>query len=53
MLYIACAMVDGTAHVVAENEIAEVAWCDRAALAAKVPHPLHGPVESHLDASLR
>jgi 8-oxo-dGTP diphosphatase len=53
MLYVACEVVDGTAHVGAEDEIAEVAWCDRAALAAKVPYPFHGPVQDRLDAGLR
>jgi 8-oxo-dGTP diphosphatase len=53
MLYVACELVGGTAHVAAENEIAEVAWCDRTALAVKVPHPFHGPVQAHLDAGLR
>jgi 8-oxo-dGTP diphosphatase len=46
-------MIDGTAHVAADNEMAEVAWCDRATLAAKVPHRFHGPVQAHLDAGLR
>ena len=53
MVYVACEVVDGTAHVAAEDEVVEVAWCDRAALAAKVPFPFHGPVQDHLDASLR
>jgi mutator protein MutT len=53
MLYVACEVVDGTAHVAAEDEIAEVAWCDRATLAANVPYPFHGPVQAHLDARLR
>jgi 8-oxo-dGTP diphosphatase len=53
MWYVACEVVDGTAHVAAEDEIAEVAWCDRTTLAAKVPYPFHGPVQEHLDANLR
>ena len=53
MLYVACEVVGGTAYVAAEDEIAEVAWCDRATLAAKVRHPFHGPVQEHLDAGLR
>jgi 8-oxo-dGTP diphosphatase len=53
MVYVACEVVDGTAYVAAEGEVAEVAWCDRSALAAKVPYPFHGPVQDHLDASLR
>ena len=53
MLYTACEVVAGIAHVVAEDEVAEVAWCDRASLAANVPYPLFGPVQAHLDANLR
>ena len=53
MLYVVCEVVSGIAHVAAADEIAEVAWCDRATLAGKVANPLHGPVQEYLDASLR
>jgi 8-oxo-dGTP diphosphatase len=53
MLYTACDVVDGTAHVAAEEEVAEVAWCDRATLAANVPYPLFGPVQEYLNVHLR
>ena len=53
MMYVACAVVDGTAHVADEEELAEVAWCDRATLTAYVPYPFYGPVQDHLDANLR
>lgn len=53
MLYIACEVVDGTAYVADEEELAEVAWCDRATLTAHVPYPFYGPVQQHLDANLR
>jgi 8-oxo-dGTP diphosphatase len=53
MLYFACDVVSGTAYVADEDELAEVAWCDRAALADYVPHPFFGPVQEHLDAHLR
>ena len=53
MMYVACAVVDGTAHVADEEELAEVAWCDRATLTAYVPYPFYGPVQEHLDANLR
>jgi hypothetical protein len=46
MVYVACEVVDGTAHVAAKGEIAEVAWCDRSALAAKVPDPFQGPAKT-------
>ncbi|XVV11776.1 NUDIX hydrolase [Actinoplanes sp. CA-131856] len=53
MIYTACDVVDGTAYTADEEELAEVAWCDRATLAAKVPYPFFGPVQEHLDANLR
>ena len=53
MLYVACEVVDGTAFVADEEELAEVAWCDRATLATYVPYPFFGPVQEHLDANLR
>lgn len=53
MLYVACDFVEGAAYVADEEELAEVAWCDRATLTAYVPYPFFGPVQEHLDASLR
>jgi 8-oxo-dGTP diphosphatase len=53
MLYVACDVVDGTAYVADEEELAEVAWCDRATLTAYVPYPFFGPVQEHLDANIR
>jgi 8-oxo-dGTP diphosphatase len=50
--YVACHLVDGTAHVAAPDEIAEIAWCDRAALTTRVPYPLFPPVQDHLDSTL-
>ena len=52
MLYVACEVVDGVAFVAAVDEIADVAWCDRAKLAAYVPYPLHRPVQEYLDDKL-
>ncbi|WP_342663714.1 NUDIX hydrolase [Paractinoplanes globisporus] len=52
LVYTACDLMEGTAGVAAEREVAEVAWCDRAALVDKVPHPLFGPVKEYLDANL-
>jgi 8-oxo-dGTP pyrophosphatase MutT (NUDIX family) len=51
--YVSCHLVEGTARVAAPDEIAEVAWCDRAALTARVPDPLFPPVQDHLEATLR
>ncbi|MEV4620212.1 NUDIX hydrolase [Asanoa sp. NPDC049573] len=53
MDYIACDRVDGTAFVADEEELAEVAWCDRATVAKHVPYPFYGPVQEYLDAALR
>jgi len=52
LLYVACEAVAGTARVMDEREVAEVAWCDRGALAVRVPYPLFGPVHVYLDAAL-
>lgn len=53
MLYFACDVLGGTAHVADEDELADVAWCDRATLTTYVPYPFFGPVQDHLDANLR
>jgi 8-oxo-dGTP diphosphatase len=53
MLYIACEILDGTAHVASTDEVAEVAWCDRLSLSTYVPYPLYGPVQEYLDGNLR
>jgi 8-oxo-dGTP diphosphatase len=52
MYYVACEVVSGTAHVGDEDEVAEVAWCDRATLTDHVPYPLFGPVQEHLNGLL-
>jgi 8-oxo-dGTP diphosphatase len=52
MVYVACDVVAGTARVADEDELAEVAWCDRATLAAHVPSPLFEPVQEYLDTTL-
>ena len=53
MVYVACEVVGGTACVADEEELAEVAWCDRATLTDLRPLPFFGPVQEHLDANLR
>lgn len=53
MIYTACDVIGGTAYVADEEELAEVAWCDRATLTAYVPYPFFAPVQEHLDANLR
>lgn len=53
MLYVACEVIGGAAAIGDASEIAEVAWCDRATLAAYVPYPIYGPVQEYLDDKLR
>ncbi|GLH97144.1 NUDIX hydrolase [Phytohabitans aurantiacus] len=52
MVYVACMVVEGTAHVADQDELAEVDWCDRAKLAEYVPYPFYGPVQDYFDANL-
>ncbi|GAB7041075.1 MULTISPECIES: NUDIX domain-containing protein [Catenuloplanes] len=49
MHYVLCDLIGGSAHPADPDEVAETAWCDRAALADRVPYPLFGPVQEHLD----
>jgi hypothetical protein len=42
----------GVAHVAAAEEVTEIVWCDRIALAKLVPHRLHASVQDYLDAAL-
>lgn len=53
MIYVACEVASGTAHITDEREFAEVEWCDRSTLERHVPHPLFEPIQDYLDASLR
>jgi 8-oxo-dGTP diphosphatase len=52
MVYVACEVMGGTAYVADGDELAEVAWCDRATLTSYVPDPLYSPVQDYLDATL-
>lgn len=54
MIYVACEVVDGTGDEarVTDDELAEVAWCDLAALPDYVPHGFFGPVQEHLETAL-
>ena len=52
MVYVACEALSGTAAVGDEEELAEVAWSDRATFTDYVPYPLFAPVQEHLDATL-
>lgn len=51
MIYVACRVVDGIARV-ADDELAEVAWCDLADLPRYVPHGVYPPVQEHLEMAL-
>jgi 8-oxo-dGTP diphosphatase len=35
------------------DELAEVEWCDRAALAEHVPYPFFEPVQAYIEAEVR
>jgi len=49
MLYFACSVVEGEAHVADDDELDAVEWCDRAKVAEFVPYGLFGPVQEHVD----
>ena len=53
MLYVACDVEAGTAHAASPDEVAEVAWCDRATIAELIPYPPYALVQQHLDDRLR
>jgi len=50
--YFGCEVLAGAAYPAAVGEVAEVEWCDGAALLSRVPYPLYGPVKNYLDARL-
>jgi 8-oxo-dGTP diphosphatase len=52
MVYVACGVLDGSAHVADSEELAEVEWCDRDRLHHYVPNALFGPVQDYLDEQL-
>jgi mutator protein MutT len=52
MAYTACDRVSGEAYVADEEELAEVAWADRATLTDYVPYPFYGPVQDYLTEAL-
>lgn len=52
MIYVACEVLAGEAHVADADELAEVAWCSRDRVAELVPFPFYGPVQDYLDAHL-
>jgi 8-oxo-dGTP diphosphatase len=50
--YVACDVVDGPAYITDDEDLAEVAWCDRATLAGYVRTPFYEPVQEYFDATL-
>jgi 8-oxo-dGTP diphosphatase len=52
MLYVACEVLDGEAHVADAEELGAVAWVSRGDIAGYVPFPFYGPVQEYLNARL-
>jgi 8-oxo-dGTP diphosphatase len=52
MIYVACDIVAGQASVVAEDELAELAWASHSELATYVPNGFFPAVQEHLDSLL-
>lgn len=53
MVYVGCAADTDTARLVDVDELAELAWCDGAALAERIPDGLFEPVADYLRRRLR
>lgn len=49
MIYVACQVIGGTATVIDDDELAELAWSDGVQLADYVPYPFYGPVQDYLN----
>ncbi|KOU17411.1 NUDIX hydrolase [Streptomyces sp. WM6372] len=50
--YTACLVLEGTAHVAAPREVAEVAWVPHDELLRYVPQGIYVPVQRYLDTEL-
>lgn len=53
MVYVACEVIEGQAHVADDDELDAVDWCTREKLAEYVPYPLFEPVQRHLESALK
>lgn len=53
IFYTACVLLEGTAHVAAPREVAEVVWVPHDELLRYVPHGIHAPVQKYLDTELQ
>lgn len=52
MLYVACAVLEGNASVVDDEELSDYVWSTLDQLPEYVPYGLFEPVQIHLDAAL-
>lgn len=52
MIYVACNVESGTARVIDDEELDDVAWTGRDKLSDYVPYPFYEPVQEHLDSIL-
>jgi 8-oxo-dGTP diphosphatase len=52
MSYVACDVIAGTAHAASTEEVDAVTWASLGEITSYIPHPLHGPVHEHLNATL-
>jgi 8-oxo-dGTP diphosphatase len=53
MIYVACQVIDGEAHVADADELDQVEWCDHAKLTEYVPYPFYEPVQDYIDAGVK
>jgi 8-oxo-dGTP diphosphatase len=52
MVYVACAVVEGEAKVVDDDELVDFAWSNRGQLAEYVPYGFYPAVQEYLDSAL-
>jgi 8-oxo-dGTP diphosphatase len=52
MIYVACTVVSGDAHVKDDDELVELAWAKGSQLTEYVPYPFFEPVQQYLDENL-
>lgn len=52
MVYVACAVVEGDARVVDDEELVELAWATQSQLAEYVPYGFFEPVQQYLNDEL-
>jgi 8-oxo-dGTP diphosphatase len=53
IVYVACRVVSGEARVVDDDELDNLAWVQRNALAQYVPYGFYAPVQEYLDSVLQ